>query len=80
MGETNFVARGPELRTLQSYLNRAREGQGRLCFVVGDAGSGKTSLVQEFTRREFTRDSELLVATGACNAQGGIGDPFLPFR
>jgi predicted ATPase len=48
--------------------------------VVGEAGSGKTALVTEFaTRAEEARD-DLVVAIGNCNAQTGIGDPYLPFR
>ncbi len=31
-------------------------------------------------RRAQLRDEELLVVVGDCNAQTGIGDPYLPFR
>jgi DNA-binding SARP family transcriptional activator len=75
-----FVARERELMQLDALLDRALEGQGLVAFVTGEAGSGKTSLVQEFTRRAQEIHSQLLVATGNCNAYTGIGDPYLPFR
>ncbi|NIP18270.1 MAG: AAA family ATPase, partial [Xanthomonadales bacterium] len=53
---------------------------GRVVFVTGEAGSGKTALVQEFTRRAQEAHADLVVASGNCNAYTGIGDPYLPFR
>ncbi|MDH4135985.1 MAG: AAA family ATPase, partial [Anaerolineae bacterium] len=46
-----FVARERELAQLDGFLDLALAGQGRVVFVTGEAGSGKTALVQEFTRR-----------------------------
>jgi hypothetical protein len=48
--------------------------------VAGEAGSGKTVLLGEFTRRAMLAHAGLLVARGACDAVTGIGDPYLPFR
>ena len=56
------------------------EGHGQVCFVTGEAGFGKSSLTAEFARRAQERNEELLVVIGDCNAQTGIGDPYLPFR
>ncbi len=75
-----FVAREHELAQLDGFLDRALAGQGTVCFVVGEAGSGKTALVTEFARGAQDARSDLLVAIGNCNAQTGIGDPYLPFR
>ncbi|MCH7899147.1 MAG: AAA family ATPase, partial [Proteobacteria bacterium] len=75
-----FVSRQGELEKLDSFLARAREGSGQICFVTGEAGFGKTCLTAEFARRAQLRDEELLVVVGDCNAQTGIGDPYLPFR
>ncbi|MFQ5859924.1 MAG: AAA family ATPase, partial [Anaerolineae bacterium] len=47
---------------------------------TGEAGAGKTALVTEFARRAQDSYADLLVAIGNCNAQTGIGDPYLPFR
>lgn len=75
-----FVAREQELAQLATFLNRALIGQGQIAFVVGEAGKGKTALVQEFACRAQEAHSHLIVASGNCNAYSGIGDPYLPFR
>jgi predicted ATPase len=68
------------LARLDGFLDVALAGQGRMAFVTGEAGSGKTVLIGEFTRRAMAAHSDLVVAAGRCNAQSGIGDPYLPFR
>ncbi|MCX6032602.1 MAG: AAA family ATPase [Chloroflexi bacterium] len=74
-----FVARESELAKLNDHLKAAFAGQGRVVFVTGDAGSGKTALVQEFARQAMAAHGDLLAVTGNCNAQVGMGDPYLPF-
>ena len=56
------------------------QGQGQVSFVTGEAGFGKTTLAAEFAQRAQQRNKDLLVVIGDCNAQTGIGDPYLPFR
>ncbi len=75
-----FVGREQELTELTVHLNAMLAGRGRVCFVTGSAGSGKSALLRHFIQQALTRDGKLLVALGSCNAQGGIGDPYLPFR
>lgn len=75
-----FVGRKRELEQLDTFLKRALEGQGTACFVVGEAGSGKTTLVSEFARRAQEAHPELVAAVGQSDAQIGTGDPYLPFR
>ncbi|MCK5570015.1 MAG: protein kinase, partial [Spirochaetes bacterium] len=75
-----FVAREKELEKLNKFLDRSIEGKGQVVFVTGEAGSGKTALVQEFARRAQESQADLVVVTGSCNAHAGIGDPYLPFR
>jgi tetratricopeptide (TPR) repeat protein/predicted Ser/Thr protein kinase len=75
-----FVTRERELERLDGFLNQALAGQSRVVFVTGDAGQGKTALVQEFAWRAQAAHSNLVVAGGRCNAYTGIGDPYLPFR
>ncbi|CAN5669650.1 hypothetical protein BH10CHL1_BH10CHL1_31790 [soil metagenome] len=74
-----IVARQTELARLDSFLQKARTGQGQVVFLVGDAGQGKTALATEFARRAQEAVSDLVVASGNCNAHTGIGDPYLPF-
>jgi len=78
--EPVFVSRERELGRLGGFLARALKGQGQICFVTGEAGLGKTSLTVEFGRRAQQLQEDLLVAIGACDAQTGISDPYLPFR
>jgi len=75
-----FVARDRELAVLDGHLARALTGQGRVVFVAGEAGSGKTALLAEFARRAMAAQPGLVVAGGRCSAHTGIGDPYLPFR
>jgi predicted ATPase len=75
-----FVAREDELAQLDLLLEKTLAGEGRVAFVIGEPGSGKTALVGEFIRQALARETDLVVAGGNCNAYGGIGDPYLPFR
>jgi predicted ATPase len=54
--------------------------RGRVVFVTGMAGQGKTALLQEFARRAQAAHPDLVVAAGSGNAHTGQGDPYLPFR
>jgi predicted ATPase len=73
------VAREPELARLDAFLKRALTGSGQVAFVTGEAGSGKTVLLEEFTRRSLAAQVDLIAAGGRCNAYTGHGDPYLPF-
>ncbi len=75
-----FVARQRELAQLDEYLAVVLEGEGRVVFVTGEAGRGKTALMAEFARRAQAVHPELMVASGHCSAYSGVGDPYLPFR
>jgi hypothetical protein len=65
---------------LNAFLNTALASEGRIVFVVGGAGRGKTALMWEFARRAMDAHPELLIASGNCTAFSGFGDPYLPFR
>jgi Cdc6-like AAA superfamily ATPase len=75
-----FVAREGELERLDRFLNRALAGQGLVCLVTGEAGSGKTALLGKFAQRAQERHRDLVVAIGQGDAQTGACDPYLPFR
>lgn len=77
---TVFVAREAELAQLDAHLTTALAGQGHTVFVAGDAGEGKSLLIEEFARRAQAAHPDLLVAGGHCSSHRGVGDPFLPFR
>jgi tetratricopeptide (TPR) repeat protein len=75
-----FVGRERELARLTEAIDSAVAGRGRLTLVTGDAGAGKTALLQELARRCRRRHEALVTVSGHCDAQTGIGDPYLPFR
>lgn len=78
-GAPAFVGREPELHRLHGLLREVLQGRGQVVFVVGEPGSGKTWLLQEFARRAVSENPDLVVAAGRCNAYAGVGDPYLPF-
>ncbi len=80
MGNPIFIAREKPLTQLSECLMNAVGGHGGVCFISGEAGSGKTTLVKEFTRQAQMNHQHLTVAVGLCDAQTGIGDAYLPFR
>lgn len=75
-----LVARDAQLAGLSAYLDRARDADGLICFVSGEGGAGKTTLVTQFTELAQAEDQQLVVATGQCDARSGVGDAYLPFR
>lgn len=75
-----FAARVREMEKLNNHLLDVLDGKGKVIFVTGETGSGKTALIQEFTRRAQEIYPNLLVANGDCNAYTGTGDPHQPFR
>ena len=46
-GLTPFVGRERERRALEEYWQQARHGEGQMVFVVGEAGIGKSRLVEQ---------------------------------
>ncbi len=69
-----------ELAQLETHLIATLNGSGRIVFITGEAGRGKTTLMAEFARRAQARISDLVIANGNCDAYAGVGDPYLPFR
>jgi DNA-binding SARP family transcriptional activator/predicted ATPase len=74
-----FVARERELARLTQFLDQVLAGQGRVAFIIGEPGSGKSVLAQEFVRQAMDSHPDLVAVNGRCNAYTGIGDPYLPF-
>ena len=54
-------------------------GAGRVAFLSGAPGAGKSSLIDEFAARLSAINPDAVVAVGNCDAHTGIGDPYLPF-
>jgi DNA-binding CsgD family transcriptional regulator/tetratricopeptide (TPR) repeat protein len=69
-----FVGRADELARLEQALAQALDGTPTTVLLGGDAGAGKTRLVEEFTDRARGRGARVLV--GGCL---GLGDGGLPY-
>ncbi|MFI6350019.1 AAA family ATPase [Streptomyces sp. NPDC050560] len=72
-----FVGRAGELAALDDALVRATAGDPQALLVGGEAGVGKTRLVEEFAAR--ARAAGAVVAVGGCVEMGAEGLPFAPF-
>ncbi|MEU7427199.1 AAA family ATPase [Streptomyces sp. NPDC040750] len=72
-----FVGRGDELRTLDDAFARAAAGEPQALLLGGEAGVGKTRLVEEFALAAGRRAA--VVALGGCVEIGADGLPFAPF-
>lgn len=78
-----MVGRRAELDSLLEAFDDGRAGRPRTVIVRGEAGIGKTRLVQEFLAEAAARRDEavpLVVAVGQCVDLGPIGAPFGPVR
>lgn len=75
-----FVGREAELAQMDVFLEKTLAGKGRVLFITGGPGRGKTALLEAFARRALEIYPNLLVASGKCNAYSGAGDPYLPYR
>jgi DNA-binding CsgD family transcriptional regulator len=71
-----FVGRAAELRLLDEAWRRAAAGPSAVVVVGGEAGVGKTRLVDEFTRSCQAEGVRVLV--GGCIELGEEGVPFAP--
>jgi tetratricopeptide (TPR) repeat protein len=71
----NFVGREKELRRLQRVLQSAAAGEPRTFLIAGEAGVGKTRLVQEFASQVADQAEVLL---GSCIQLSGGGLPYGP--
>jgi tetratricopeptide (TPR) repeat protein len=74
-----FVGRELEMRSLEAMLSQAVAGSGRIVFITGEPGIGKTTLCDEFLRHSHTQHVTLLPSRGRCVEQYGTGEPYLPF-
>ena len=71
-----LVGREPELGALDAALSRAADGQPGIVVITGEAGIGKTRLVEEFVGRARTDGARALV--GGCLDLADDGLPYAP--
>ncbi|MEI7034846.1 helix-turn-helix transcriptional regulator [Streptomyces pratensis] len=72
-----FVGRAEELASLTGALARAVGGVPQALLIGGEAGVGKTRLVEQFVAA--AQRCDVVAAVGACVEIGADGLPFAPF-
>jgi class 3 adenylate cyclase/tetratricopeptide (TPR) repeat protein len=74
-GRTPFVDRDDERAALRQYVDRANDGNGGLVIIAGNAGVGKTRLVEEVGAEARARGLQFVAAR--CN-ETSQRDPYMP--
>jgi DNA-binding winged helix-turn-helix (wHTH) protein/tetratricopeptide (TPR) repeat protein len=72
-----MVGRGGDLARLHAALAQAMGGSRAIVFVTGEAGIGKTTLLDRFIA-ELDPAGDVCVARGQCLEQYGEGEAYLP--
>jgi predicted ATPase len=71
------VAREAEVATLEQWFAKALQGERHLGFITGEAGIGKTTLVDAFVA-QLAGQASLWIGHGQCIEQYGAGEAYLP--
>ena len=73
--EPKFVGREQELAKLEHHLELAMKGRGKTIFISGEAGTGKTRLINEFLKH--AKHKRVTTLSGWCLSEATI--PYFPF-
>ena len=74
---TGVVGREQALARMHRWLRRMLRGDRQIGFITGEAGIGKTALVDAFARL-IPADGSIRVGRGQCLEQYGTGEAYLP--
>ncbi|HET9577215.1 MAG TPA: AAA family ATPase [Usitatibacter sp.] len=72
--DASFIGRADALSRLESAWDRACAGQRAIVWIAGEAGIGKTTLINRFV----SSLGDASCARGQCVAQYGAGEPYMP--
>ena len=72
-----LVGRDTELAHLHACYAAARQGQRQFVFITGEAGIGKTTLVDAFVM-QVASPAEVWLGRGQCIEHYGVGEAYLP--
>ena len=73
----SLVGRQKEWNSLQSHFAECRNGKGRLLFITGEAGIGKSRLLMQFCRRQRAGDFHILIGQ---STEGTLIHTYAPVR
>ena len=77
-GTSNVVGREDELAALNHEFERAHRGKARLVVISGEAGVGKTTLVDAFVSELEERGQPVRVGRGRCSERLAGSEAYLP--
>lgn len=69
-----MIGRQAALETLRALWRKGLAGQRQIVWITGEAGVGKTTLIQEF----LSEIDPMMWSHGQCVEQYGAGEPYLP--
>src|SRR5262249_24751916 len=72
-----LVGRETALARMQNWSRRALGGERQVAFVTGEAGIGKTTLVEAFLQK-VSHDPKIWIGQGQCLEHYGAGEAYLP--
>ena len=72
------VGRKPELSKLHASFNSVRDGHGQLLCVTGEAGLGKTTLIEKFFSELATKNHECIIGRGRSSERLACSEGYLP--
>lgn len=78
VGAAHLVGRESELEWLSERWTKACAGERQTVFVTGEAGVGKTVLVNAFLKLALRSQQGAIISWGHCIDQYGAGEPYLP--
>jgi DNA-binding winged helix-turn-helix (wHTH) protein/predicted ATPase len=74
---SGVVGRDDTLARMRSWLEKMLAGERQIVFVTGEAGIGKTALVDTFAR-SIASDRNIRIGRGQCLEQYGTSEAYLP--
>src|SRR5262245_15348892 len=72
-----IVGRDGVIAALETRFARARAGERQLVFLSGEAGIGKTTVLDAFVARA-AGEPDVMIARGACLEHYGVAEAYLP--
>ena len=72
-----LVGRETEFAQLHTYFATVQQGMRQIVFVTGEAGAGKTTIVDAFVH-QLTSATALWLGRGQCIEHYGAGEAYLP--
>jgi len=79
MKEITFVGRDSQLRNLFSIHTKSIQDIFQTCFITGNIGTGKSSLISKFEKESSKKYPKTLIVKYQCEINLGKISPYAPF-